>query len=77
MNSLKNYCKKVNDLSKKKCAKINRDARSGKSLFGAIHFDYPEIMLAPYWAAGYTPAEALRKIGEEAAAEGAAEARVS
>ena len=72
--TLSEFTAEVNKLYHEECARLNANPNK---LFGAEHFDYPEIMLSLYYDQGLTPAETKRFIDEEAEQEGRFEAMVS
>lgn len=70
---LADFVKAVNDLDKAQCEAINK--KGGP--FGAMHVEFPEVMLKHYHEQGLTPQETLDAIAAENEAEMRAEARAS
>jgi hypothetical protein len=56
------FVDEVNQLSRKRCAAINRDSTR---LFKAVHVDFSAAMLTSYYTAGLSPTQALNEILDE------------
>jgi hypothetical protein len=75
--TLNNFVKKINDIARNECEKLNQEYEEGKSPFGASYIELPVDLLKHYYNQGYTPEKTLQMIEDEAIAEAYAESMAS